>query len=322
MHPADGRLNRSRAAPAEMAHLQTAVDWYLTLNDPDVQPEQRAAWQQWLAASPQHASAWSRVERVQHRLSGVPVDVALPVLNKMGLQRRQSLKLLLLLAAGGTGLGVYHTSPYSADYATRTGERRQVLLADGSQLLLNTGSRIDISFTASQRQVMLRQGEIAITTARDPASSRPFSVLTRHGQILALGTRFNVRLYDSHTQVSVQQHAVQVQPDQARQQVQRIDAGQVLTFTASAAGSPVQASSEATAWTQGKLITIEWRLEDLINELARYRPGYLGCAPEVAELKVTGAFVLADTDAVLANLQSSLPIRLRTFSRYWVRIEA
>jgi transmembrane sensor len=70
------------------------------------------------------------------------------------------------------------------------------------------------------------------------------------------------------------------------------------------------------------LVAIDWRLGDFITELARYRPGHLSCAPEVAELRVSGAFTVDDSDAVLANLTASLPVRVRSFSRYWVRVEA
>jgi transmembrane sensor len=60
----------------------------------------------------------------------------------------------------------------------------------------------------------------------------------------------------------------------------------------------------------------------VLAELSRYRPGYLGCAPEVAGLRLSGTFLLDDSEAVLANLQDSLPVHVRRLTRYWVRIEA
>jgi len=66
---------------------------------------------------------------------------------------------------------------------------------------------------------------------------------------------------------------------------------------------------------------VDWRLEDVVAELSRYRHGYLGCAPEVAGLRLSGTFLLDDSEGVLANLEDSLPVRLRRLTRYWVRVE-
>jgi len=63
------------------------------------------------------------------------------------------------------------------------------------------------------------------------------------------------------------------------------------------------------------------RLGDVITELARHRVGVLRCAPEVAELRLSGAISLADTDAGLAMLEKTLPVRLQYRTRYWVVVQ-
>lgn len=321
MHPVDGRLSAPPARPPAKAHLQTAVQWYLTLNDTDVSPAQHLAWQEWLAADPEHASAWAKVEKLQQQLRGVPRDVALPVLSRMGVQRRQGLKLLVLLAAGAATFAGYRSSPYSADFATRTGQQRQVTLPDGSSLTLNTDTQVDIAYTARERLILLRQGEILLTTASDQSPSRPLSVQTPHGRVLALGTRFDVRLLSGFSTVEVEKHAVEVSTRDTPHLVQRVEEGWALTFGASQIGSLRPSKAGSSAWTQGLLVALDWRLEDFIRELARYRPGYLGCADEVADLRISGAFRLDDIEGVLANLPVSLPVKVRHVSRYWARVE-
>lgn len=69
------------------------------------------------------------------------------------------------------------------------------------------------------------------------------------------------------------------------------------------------------------LIASDWRLEDFLAELSRYRPGRLVCDEQVADLRLSGAFHLNDTDVVLENLANTLPVRLRYLTRYWVRVE-
>lgn len=301
--------------------LESAVQWYVQLNDSQVSDSQRQAWRDWLEASPDHARAWARVEKLQRQLRGVPVDLALPVLTQAGVDRRLAMKSLLVLAAVGLAGASYEYSPLSADYASRTGQRRQVTLADGSRLDLNTDTQVDVHYGASERLITLRHGEIRLQSAPDPHTQapRPLLVQTRHGRIQALGTVFNVRLDERQTQVSVQEHAVEVSNGLG---VQRLNAGQALRFDSRQIGAVQAADPNRNAWTIGMLVAIDWRLGDFIEELARYRPGHLGCAANVAELRVSGAFTLDDTDAVLANLTASLPVSVRTLSRYWVRVEA
>ncbi|WP_454256645.1 FecR domain-containing protein [Pseudomonas sp. Marseille-Q8238] len=300
--------------------LAQAVDWYVRLHDSAVSDTTRSEWQAWLAADPQHAQAWGRIEQLQQRLGQAPAGVATVTLEQARQQRRQALKMFaVLLGVGVVGWQGYRTSPWSADYATRVGERRQLTLADGSRLDLNTDTRVDIRFDAGQRLIHLRHGEILVETAKD---SRPLSVQTDQGRILALGTRFVVRQDDGTTRVTVEAHAVEVRPRLATQQVVRIDAGQTVSVAADVVGPLQPAPAQASSWTQGMLVAVDWRLQDVLAELSRYRPGYLGCAPEVADLCLSGAFTLDDSDAVLANLEDSLPVQVRRLTRYWVRLEA
>lgn len=302
------------------AILTQAVDWYVRLHESTVSDSTRDAWQAWLAADSRHAQAWQRIEQLQQRLGEAPPGLAATTLEQARQQRRAALKMLvMLLGVGAVGWQGYRLSPWQADYATRVGERRRLTLADGSRLDLNTNTRVDIRFDAGQRLIHLRQGEILVETAKD---SRPLSVQTDEGRLLALGTRFVVRQGDGLTQVTVEAHAVEARPRLAMGPPVRVDAGQALSFSADTLGVLGAMPANASAWTQGMLVAVDWRLQDLLAELSRYRQGYLGCTPEVAELRLSGAFNLDDSDAALANLQDSLPVRVRQLTRYWVWVEA
>ena len=299
------------------AILADAVDWYVRLHDSHVDNATRAAWQAWHAADPRHAAAWERLEQLQCRLGNAPSGAA-QTLEIARRDRRHAVKVLaLLLGVGVVGWQGYRASPWHADYSTRVGERRQLTLADGTRLDLNTDSRVDVRFDAGRRLIHLRQGEILVETAKDP---RPLSVRTAEGEVLALGTRFSVRQEAGISHVAVTAHAVEVRPTRTAQ-VARIDSGYRLSFSADHAGPLSPLPPGAQAWAQGMLVTVDWRLGDVAHELARYRPGYLGCAGEVAGLRLSGAFNLDDTDVALASLEDALPIRARRMTRYWVRLE-
>ena len=299
--------------------LAQAVDWYVRLHDSAVSDTTRREWQAWLAADPQHAQAWQRIEQLQQRLGQAPAGLAGTTLEQARQQRRAAVKMLaMLLGVGVVGWRGYQVSPWRADYSTRVGQRRHFTLADGSRLVLDTDSRADVQFDGTQRLIVLRQGEILVETAKD---TRPLSVQTAEGRVLALGTRFTVRQGAGISRVTVEAHAVEVQPRLAIGQTLRAEAGQAVSFTAGTAGPLLPAVAQGSAWTQGMLVVVDWRLEDVVAELSRYRHGYLGCAPEVAGLRLSGTFLLDDSEGVLANLEDSLPVRLRRLTRYWVRVE-
>ncbi|HDS1819995.1 TPA: FecR domain-containing protein, partial [Pseudomonas putida] len=207
-----------------------------------------------------------------------------------------------------------------ADQRTGVGERRTLRLQDGSRLQLNTATAVDIRYSAQWRALDLLGGEILVETARD-AQGRAFIVHTEQGSIRALGTRFTVRSDADITQVCVLEHAVEVRSAHSLAAV-RVEAGQQLSFRAGGAGVVQPATALADAWTRDMLLVDDWRLADVVSELQRYRPGYLGCEEAVSQLRLSGAFHLGNIDTALDNLTTTLPVRIRRFSRFWTRVEA
>lgn len=302
--------------------LEAAATWYVQLNGAPPSEAERQAWRAWLEQHPAHAAAWARVEKLQRQLGSVPQEVALPTLAGVRARRRAVLKTLgVLLAAGALGLGVREPLPgWLAEQRTARGERRQLRLADGSRLELNTASALDLSFGSELREVLLRHGEVLIETAADPAR-RPFVVHLPEGSVRALGTRFCVRSEEGRARVAVFEHAVEVRPLRHDGLPRRLEAGLALSFDAQDMGEPQALAPGEGAWRQGMLSVIDWRLADVVAELARYRRGCLQCAEAVADLRLSGAFSVDDTDLALENLTASLPVRVHYLTRYWACVE-
>ncbi|MDG9783590.1 FecR domain-containing protein [Metapseudomonas otitidis] len=306
----------------DLKTLEAAAQWYVTLAEEG--EAAREAHVRWLASDPRHALAWARVERLQAKLGRVTADIARPTLKSARIKRRAVLKVFsILVAAGGTAaLGVQYRPLRStwADYRTAAGETLELDLPEGTQLTLNTRTSVNVNYGPVLRQVDLLEGEIRVQTAADDLA-RPFVVHTPCGSVHALGTRFLVRSEASGVRAGVMQHAVEVRPQQAPMQVVRLEAGQQLTFTRTSVGTPAPLPKGADAWTHGQLLVNDWRLDDFVAELARYHPGYLGCAPEAGALRISGAFQLQALDTVLDNLSGTLPVRVRRLTRWWARVE-
>lgn len=304
--------------------LEAAATWYVQLNDGASNEARTHAWRQWLQASPQHAAAWARVEKLQQQWAMVPPQAALSSLGAAQAQRRDVLKVLsLLLAMGGGGWLAAEQVPYRALLAqqrTRGGERRAMQLEDGSQLELNVDTALDVRYDAKVRAIQLYQGEILVRPITG-LQQRPFIVHTEDGSVLARSTEFSIRKLAQQTRVGVLQGSVEVRPQRHPDRVLQLQAGQQVGFHrddfATAHALPV----DSTAWLQGMLSVNDWQLGDFVEELGRYRPGVLRCASSIRSMSISGAFRIDDTDIALANLPKTLPVKVRYLSRYWVSVE-
>ena len=311
-------------SPAELKAISVAAQWYARLHSGVATDADRSAWNDWLVADPDHLQAWQRMAAVGEQMASVPGALASPALRGADLSRRQVVRSVLLLASassiGWLGWRSEISQSLVADFRTDVGERREFRLADGSALLLNTDTSVNLRFDGKQRVLELLSGEILVTTAADPLQ-RPFKVLTRHGEVLALGTRFIVRSQELGGEVSVLEKAVQVSPALGGAMI-RVEAGQSVAFNGRSAGALRRNDASVGAWQQGSIIAIDRPLSELLADISRYRSGVLRCDPRIAQLKVSGAFPIDNTDRALAALESGLSLRVTQYSRYWVNVSS
>lgn len=302
--------------------LGEAVDWLMRLQAGEADQD---ALQRWRDADPRHAAAWTRVETLRSMMQSLPAGVAGSTMrqaNRNG--RRRTLGLLIAVAALPVAWSTWRTKPWeelSADLRTAVGERRRTTLPDGTQLVMNSHSAVNILFNDHERRIKLLAGEILITTAPDPAPvHRQLLVQTPQGEARAMGTRFSVRRLDDDSLVSVFEGAVEIinhTPSQRRV----LHAGESTRFGAEGIADTRPADPATTMWEHGMLVAKDMPLGELLAELGRYRRGVIRCDPKIAGLKVSGAFPVDDIDRSLSALTASLPIRLRSLSRWWISIE-
>jgi len=315
--------------PIDPQILGEAADWLVQLQSGAATEEDHRAVALWRGRSAQHAQAWQRAEAIIGDFRAVPGSIASDTIKRIGrnksIGRRQALNRIGLFLLAGPAIWLAQRElpwqEWMADQHTAIGEQKNLTLPDGTQMLINTGSSLNIAFNANERRIKLLTGEVLITTAKDPSPTyRPFIVQTRHGTARALGTRFSVRVEDQMSRLAVVEGAVEMRPVGGGQAV-IVKAGEQSAF-GSVSAYPVQPLDMASmTWENGMMVATNMRLADLLTELGRYRPGVLRCHDSVADLRVSGAFSLRDTDASLRLLQQTMPINVTSLTRYWVAVE-
>lgn len=332
---------KSRSSDYEV--LQAAAEWFAILHDEGVSAAERQRWQAWLEAREEHRQAWLQVEAVSRSFARLPraghsgeaARLAVEAGSRQRrMQRRQAMKALVLFAAvGGLGWGGRRFGLWpgeAADFETARGETREVQLADGTRVWLNTDSALSVRFQAGERRLGLLRGEVLVETGKgepgvdDPAAPRPLRLATPEGLLRPLGTRFSVRRDEGREggeTLAVFAGAVEITPHGAPEARRVIGAGQEARYDRHGIAAAAPALAMRQAWSRGMLVADDMRLGDFLAELSRYRSGHLGWDPAVADMRLVGAFPLGDTDRILAGLEESLPLRVRRTLPWWVSVE-
>jgi transmembrane sensor len=304
-----------------------AVDWLLKLQSGQMSNEAMLAFEHWQNSHAQHAQAWAKLTDIQHTFGQLQhKQLAKQVLTRVEqTSRRKTLKTLgtlgLLLPAAWLGVYSQPVLRWRAGYQTALGEQKHLQLQDGTRLVLNTDTALDVHYGdehyQAQRQITLHQGEVWLETGHQ--DKRTLVVTTPHGQLVPLGTRFNVHVQARQTILAVTEGAVRIQLANGQSSV--VPAGQQRVFSHDILGRASAVSDSVGYWQQGMLLAQEMPLETLLAELARYRHGVIRCHPDLKQIKVSGAFPLRDTDAALDLLQKTLPVNIVARSRWWIMVE-
>lgn len=307
--------------PDRRVVAEEAAAWLIRLDadTPPTDAELRALGA-WLHRSPVHHEELERLAALWARLN-VLTELAVPLDHA---SRRSHLAwgrgaLAAATLAAVIAIGIVLLAPPSALgprpptnglYATAVGQQKTTVLADGSQVVLNTNSQIKVDYHDGYRNVQLLQGEALFKVAKDTA--RPFRVYAGRGRIEALGTAFSVYLNGAAISVAVTEgrvslaaldpsrasaaqlqgasaprtQAAEGEPDLDRGLVESLGtlgAGHVATIStspqgAAGAGSTLEAVeaiapeelAQRLAWREGLLMFSGERLEQVIKEFGRY----------------------------------------------------
>lgn len=308
--------------------VQRAATWFVRVQAAPQDQTLRRRCDDWRGRHPHHELAWQRLQAINADMSSGLGRVAHPTLlsetlsgSVRGVDRRDVLKLLSLVAVGGAAWSLRDTTPlqrWRADYATAVGERRRIELPDHSVLQLDTATAVDLHFSATERLLELAHGALRISSGVDP-QQRPLRVRTRHALFEAVGTVFTLRQEDGPTRLDVEEGAVIVACNGQRQ---TIAAGYGCVVDDSGIHPLAASTLKPGAWADGVLETQEIRLVDFIDEVARYRRGYLRCDARVADLRLSGVYQLDDTDRLLDIVTRALPVQVVYRTRWWVTVTA
>lgn len=306
-------------APRAPAAVTQAVDWVVRHDASDMTLAEQREFDVWYA-DPANAHAYRRAKALWGEFDTVPPALRPQVESPA---RRVSRPAVWVGAALAASLLVVFLAPglltrWQADLTTSIGEIKTATLPDGSTVTLDTGSAVALDFAGGRRTVRLLTGEAAFAVAPDPA--RPFTVEAEGGVTRALGTEFIVRDDSGAVTVTGLVHKVEVTYPAGKGQAVTLGPDQTIHYGANTGmGIATTVSAKADSWRRGRLIVENRPLSAVVAELDRYHSGRVVIlGDDVARLTVNGVFPLADTNASLAALRTSLGLKVTRVTNYLV----
>jgi transmembrane sensor len=181
--------------------------------------------------------------------------------------------VLTVLVLAGAGATYYLTPTQGRIYSTPIGGHEVVSFADGSQIELNTNTRLRARMTTQERVVWLDHGEAYFRVKHDPA--HPFVVMIGDRRVTDLGTQFVIRRDPHDLQVAVLQGRVWFdRPDkQSLKQSAFLTPGDVATIQSgkmTLVKRTMHALTGELAWRHGMLVFHHTPLAQAARELNRY----------------------------------------------------
>jgi transmembrane sensor len=313
---------------------EEAATWMWRLDAGSLGPEAQLAYEAWLRQDPRHRRAmeelskvWGALDQLAESRFGNRHRVTEDSLPQPTMRARRPaggwFAAAAAVAAGVIGVAWYQHGSEPQTISTAVGQQRNVTLADGSVVALNTNTILESDLSRRERQIYLRKGEAHFQVAHD--RSRPFLVHAGDAVVRAVGTEFEVRVRDDrHVDVVVNEGKVEVQaapmanvpsaPARAAT-VRAVSAGEQLsTGSIDVAVTPISAQqlSSELAWREGAIVFDSEPLSAAVAEIERYTDSRIVISdPQVGRLRVGGRFRTDDVQGFFDGLQTALPVAVR-----------
>jgi len=310
--------------------MEAAAEWLMREID-GLDASSLAARDAWLAASPDHAAAFARI-RSGWDAAGLLVET--PVVQEarhtaLSSQRRARwpVAVAACFALAMVGAAAWRTLDGSAPsiertvLETRLGEQANATLSDGSQITLDTDSRVETAFDAGHRNLVLVRGQAFFNVAHD--RSRPFIVRAGEREVVAVGTRFDVFTEATRITVALTQGRVRVEPagtaskPALQNEGTELGEGQTLVFQRTSGQTLITRDDQVaqTDWQQGRLHFNETPLGDAVARFNRYGSRRLVLDdPTLAAMPISGVFEARNGPAFAQALAALFPVTVETRS--------
>jgi len=192
----------------------------------------------------------------------------------------------------------------SQAYETGFGEQRRIALADGSLILLDTSTSVQVSMSRRRRSVELLHGRAHFEVAKD--ETRPFAVETGDRRVIAVDNVFDVDRETGLISILLTRGKVLVEDNAERRMLLP---GDRLAFEHGQVNIDRPDLEVVTSWQSGRAVFKRRALKDVLAEFNRYSRQKLELTdPQMGDIPISGNYQTGNNEEFAAALSGMLPL--------------
>lgn len=320
---------------------EQAGEWCRIIAKRPLSSLESADFEAWLDADAEHRAAFERASFIWRALDGRAAppelvamrmdalsalagqdDTLAPAWWQWPLARRTGFGVLAASIVAAVSFMVLQPAPVASavEYATALGERRVVMLDDGSRLSMDAASNVSVAYSKDRRELELKSGRAKFDVAKDPL--KPFTVVAGDKIIVATGTSFSVEILNGEVNVVLFEGHVAVLDRATKQPAaipssgkfgaadQLLQPGQELSLPENGFAKLADVDpGQARSWESGQLSFADEPLAQAVERMNRYsRSKFAVGDATAARLQISGVFNSDDVEGFVSGVTEVFPV--------------
>jgi transmembrane sensor len=290
-------------SPPSRRSRAEAAAWLARLHADDRDASDDAGFRAWLNQHPDNSVAFGAVTAAWDVAGAATRETVEP-----GLSRRKLLSGSVAAGLAAAGF-IGWQAAFAGVHETGIGEQRNVLLDDGTRLLLDTDTKLRVAATGGMQRITLARGRFACWPARRDKGS--VVVEAGDAKILAKAQSFDVSYLGGELTLYCEGGPALVLAAQGAA-VDVKEGTRLVREEGRAPHMDTPAGDTLVAWRDGQLAFDDVPLAEAAEQLNRYSRDVIMVDGSAADLRLSGLYSAGDNRAFARSVALLLPVEVTT----------
>ena len=303
--------------------IEEKAAYFFTCKKDGFTKTQELEFQIWIKENIEHKKAFEKVEMLQSLYLSLPSDIKSKISQEVhrNIKSRNSLRksnflkfaasVIFIIGASLFGINGYMNFGIKHTY-TSNQEIKNIVLPDGSKVILDAKTKLDIKYFSDKREINIIEGKALFDVTSNP--NKPFIVNANMIKVEVLGTNFEVKNEIDKIVVDVINGKVKVEQNKNNefQQLAILTKGKHISFDKQSKKVILKEldTNSIASWKDGILFFQDYSLEKAINEFKKYQDINITIQKDIKNYTVSGSFSIHEIDKFIFALTKIYPIKV------------
>src|SRR5574344_1122464 len=303
--------------------IEEKAAYFFTCKKDGFTKTQELEFQIWIKENIEHKKAFEKVEMLQSLYLSLPSDIKSKISQEVhrNIKSRNSLRnsnflkfaasVIFIIGASLFGINEYLNFGIKHTY-TSNQEIKNIVLPDGSKVILDAKTKLDIKYFSDKREINIIEGKALFDVTSNP--NKPFIVNANMIKVEVLGTNFEVKNEIDKIVVDVINRKIKVKQNKNNefQQLAILTKGKHISFDKQSKKVILKDIdiNNIASWKDGILFFQDYSLEKAINEFKKYQDINITIQKDIKNYTVSGSFSIHEIDKFIFALTKIYPIKV------------